>query len=84
MLAPWLNIVWLALESCEVIGLRVAKLAAGGTDAQQETGLIVGEKVGAIFELGTSLLSGVTATSVISRFRDQVAANAKRLSAEKL
>ena len=84
MFAPWLNIVWLALESSEVIGLRVARLAAGGIDAQHETGLIVGEKVGASFEVGTGLLSGVTATSVINRFRDQVAANAKRLSAEKL
>ena len=82
MSAPWLNIVWLALESSEVIGLRVAKLAGGGIDAQHETRLIVGEKVGAIFEVGISLLSGATATNVINRFRDQVAANARRLSAE--
>jgi hypothetical protein len=27
MFAPWLNVVWLALESSEVIGLRVVKLA---------------------------------------------------------
>jgi hypothetical protein len=82
MFAPWLNIVWLALESSEVIGLRVAKLAAGGIDAQHETHLIVGEKVGAVFEVGISLLSGATATNVINRFRDQVGANARRLSAE--
>jgi hypothetical protein len=82
MIAPWLNVVWLALESSEVIGLRVAKLAAGGIDAQHETRLIVGEKVGAIFEVGISFLSGATATNVINRFRDQVAANARRLSAE--
>jgi hypothetical protein len=82
MLAPWLNIVLLALESCEVIGLRVAKLAAGGIDAHHETRLIVSEKVGAVFEVGAGLLSGATASNVISRFREQVAANARRLSAE--
>lgn len=82
MFAPWLNIVWLALELSEVIGLRIAKLAAGGIDAQHEARLIVREKVGAVFEVGISLLSGKTATNVIDRFRDQVAANARRLSAE--
>ena len=82
MFAPWLSIVWLALESSEVIGLRIAKLAAGGIDAQHETRLIVGEKVVAVFEVSISLLSGTTATNVINRFRDQVAANARRLSAE--
>jgi hypothetical protein len=81
MFAPWLNIVWLALESSEVIGLRVAKLAAGDLDAQHESRLIVSEKVDAVFEVGISLLSGATATNVVNRFRKQVAANAKRLSA---
>jgi hypothetical protein len=81
MFAPWLNIVWLALESSEVIGLRVAKLAAGDLDAQHESRLIVSEKVDAVFEVGISLLSGATATNVVNRFRKQVAANAMRLSA---
>jgi hypothetical protein len=81
MFAPWLNIVWLALESSEVIGLRVAKLAAGDLDAQYESRLIVSEKVDAAFEVGISLLSGATATNVVNRFREQVAANAMRLSA---
>ena len=82
MFSPWVNIVWLALESSEVIALRVAKLAAGGIDAQHETRIIVGEKVAAVFELGISLWSGATATNLINRYRDQVAANARRLSAE--
>jgi len=82
MFAPWLNVVWLALESSEVVGLRVAKLAGGGIDAQHEIRLIVGEKVGAIFGVGINLLSGATAANVINRFLDQVAANARRLSAE--
>jgi len=82
MFAPWLNIVLLALESCEVIGLRVAKLAAGGIDAHHETRLIVSEKVGALLEVSMGLLSGTTAPNVIRRFREQVAASARRLSAE--
>jgi hypothetical protein len=84
LFAPWLNIVRLAFESNEVIGLRLAKLAAGGINAQHETHLMVGEKVGAVFEAGISLLSGTTPTNVIDRFRTLVAANARRLSAEHL
>jgi hypothetical protein len=78
---PWSSILWLALESSEVIGLRVAKLAGGGVDAQLEAHLIVGEKVDAVFEVTARLISGVTAVNLISRFREQVAANARRLSA---
>jgi hypothetical protein len=33
-----------------VIGLRLAKLAGGGVDAQHEAYLILGEKVDAVFE----------------------------------
>jgi hypothetical protein len=35
----------LALESSEVIGLRIAKLARGGADAQREAHLIVSERM---------------------------------------
>jgi len=72
----------LALESSEVIGRRVARLAGGGVDAQHEAHLIVSEKVDAVFEVSAGLMSGATAISVINRFREQVAANARRLSAE--
>jgi hypothetical protein len=57
-------------------------LAAGGIDAQREAHLIVSEKVGAVFEVSVSVLSGATVTNVINRFREQVAANARRLSAD--
>jgi hypothetical protein len=36
MFGPWITVAMLALESSEVIGLRVAKLAQGGSDAQNE------------------------------------------------
>jgi hypothetical protein len=82
ILFPWSTALLLALESSEVIGLRVAKLAGGGVDAQHEAHLIVSEKVDAVFEVGARLMSGATVINVISRFREQVAANARRLSAE--
>ena len=80
--SPWSTVLLLALESSEVIGLRVAKLVGGGVDAQHEAHLIVSEKVDAVFEVSAGLMSGATAINVINRFREQVAANARRLSAE--
>ena len=80
--SPWSTVLLLALESSEVIGLRVAKLAGGGVDARHEAHLIVSEKVDAVFEVSARLMSGATAVNVINRFREQVAANARRLSAE--
>jgi hypothetical protein len=82
ILFTWSTALLLALESSEVIGLRVAKLAGGGVDAQHEAHLIVSEKVDAVFEVSARLMSGATAINVINRFREQVAANARRLSAE--
>jgi hypothetical protein len=79
--SPWFPVLLLALESTEVVGLRVAKLAGGGADAQDEAHLIVREKVDAVFEVNARLLTGATAFYVINRFREQVAANARRLSA---
>ena len=74
----------LALESSEVIGLRVAKLAGGGLDAQHEAHLMVSEKIDAVVEVGARLLCGATAVNVIDRLQEQVAANAERLSTERL
>ena len=82
ILFPWFTVLLLALESSEVIGFRVAKLAGGGVDAQHEAHLIVSEKVDVVFEVSARLMSGATAIKLISRFREQVAANARRLSAE--
>jgi hypothetical protein len=84
MLGPWFTVILLALESSEVIGLRVAKLAGGGVEAQREAHLMVSEKIDAVVEVGARLLFGATAVNVIDRFREQVAANAERLSTERL
>jgi len=78
--SPWFTVVSLMLESSEVIGLRVAKLAGGGLDAQHEAHLILSEKVDALFEVTARLIYGAKIIDVIERIREQVAANARRLS----
>ena len=60
MFGPWITVVMLALESSEVIGLRVAKLAQGGSDAQNEAHLLVNEKIVAVFDAGMRLVCGAT------------------------
>jgi hypothetical protein len=83
MFGPWITVSLLALESSEVIGLRVAKLARGGVDAQNEAHLLVNEKIVAVFDSSMRLVCGATTSHVIDRFREQVAANVLRLSAER-
>ncbi len=83
MFGPWIAVVMLALESSEVIGLRVAKLAQGGADAENEAHLLVNEKIVAVFDVGIRLVCGATTSHVIDGFREQVAANALRLSSER-
>ena len=47
----------------------------------KEAVLMVSEKVVAAFEAFASLLAGATPAAVVQRYREHVAANAKRLSA---
>ncbi|SDS35534.1 hypothetical protein [Bradyrhizobium canariense] len=77
---PWLDGAMLAFESCEVIRLRLAKLARGDDGAEHEASLMVSEKVDAMLEAGASLMAGASAAAIIGRYREHVAANAKRLS----
>jgi hypothetical protein len=80
MFVPFYSTAMLALESCDVIGLRLAKLMSGGRDARDEAHLMVSEKINAMFEATASVAAGGTAGSVVDRYREHVAANAKRLS----
>jgi hypothetical protein len=75
---PWFAGAMLAFESCEVIRLRMAKLAVGNDDG--EARLMVAEKVDAMFEAGASLMAGASAAAIVGRYREHVAANVKRLS----
>jgi hypothetical protein len=78
---PWLASAMLAFEACEVIRLRLAKLAGADDAADREAVLMVSEKVDAAFEAGASLMAGATPATIIGRYREHVAANARRLSA---
>jgi hypothetical protein len=77
---PWFAGAMLAFESCEVIRLRLAKLAICDGAADGEARLMVAEKVDAMFEAGASMMAGASAASIIGRYREHVAANVKRLS----
>jgi hypothetical protein len=56
------------------------KIMSSGSGSHDEAQLMVMEKIHAMFEVGASLLNGSTASSVVDRYREHVAANAKRLS----
>ncbi|KIZ44165.1 MULTISPECIES: hypothetical protein [Rhodopseudomonas] len=76
---PWLAATMLAIESFEVICLRTMKLAGGDHAACREASLMVNEKIDASFEAMASMQSGASAASIVDRYRQHVAANARRL-----
>jgi len=80
MFVPFYSTVFLAFQSGNVIGLRMMKMKSGGSSSHDEAHLMVVEKVQAMFEAGASLMAGGTASSVVDRYRELVAANARRLS----
>jgi hypothetical protein len=77
---PWFASAMLAAESCEVVSLRMAKFANHDEDCEREASLMVSEKVFAAIEAGANWLAGASPASIITRYREHVAANAKRLS----
>jgi hypothetical protein len=81
ILNPFLAVVLLGLEANRVISLRIMKIAKGGEDARNEAFLMVDEKVLAALEACASLFAGHGPEVVINRYREHVAANAKRLAA---
>jgi len=76
---PWAAASLLAMESCQVIWLRLAKLASADPAACDEAQLMVNEKINASFEAIASLQAGASAASIVDRYRQHVAANARRL-----
>ncbi|MBC9034272.1 hypothetical protein IAG41_17925 [Sphingomonas sp. JC676] len=76
----------LSIEASTVIGLRVAKMAAGGPGASGEAYLMVSEKMQSVFELQSAMMSGRLGASpltgtrkVLKHYRRKVKANRKRL-----
>jgi hypothetical protein len=84
MFGPWwtlgMDTAMLAFESQAVIGLRLAKLAAGGAGAQAEIQRMVSEKMLAANETAMLMATGGTTQSIVSGYRRKVRANQIRLS----
>ena len=78
---PWFAGAMLAVEASEVVRLRCEKLSHGDEAAGLEAVLMVSEKIAAVFEAAASLLAGATPAAIVQRYREHVAANARRLSA---
>ena len=76
----WFDVTLLAMESQAVINLRIMRLAAGGPTAQAEAFQMVTEKVSAAVEAAGTLMTGGSAATVVSRYREHVGANATRLA----
>jgi hypothetical protein len=77
---PWYPVMMLAFEASSVIDLRLWKLARGGAEGSAEAGLMVEEKLNALFEAGSVLARGGDSAHVIDLYRKHVAANALRLT----
>jgi len=77
---PWFTSAMLAMESCEVVSLRLAKFAGHGEDSEREATLMVSEKLFAALEAGANWFAGASPAAIVTRYREHVAANAKRLS----
>jgi hypothetical protein len=71
--------VMLAFEACNVIDLRLRKIARGGTEGAAESRLMVREKIDALFEAGSMMMGGGSQAELVAMYRKHVAANAVRL-----
>ncbi|MDO9427905.1 MAG: hypothetical protein Q7T93_13875 [Methylobacterium sp.] len=75
-----LDATLLAMESQQVIGLRLAKLAAGGSGAQAEAHRMVSEKITAANEAALLMAAGGSTAKVVAGYRRKVRANVRRLT----
>lgn len=77
---PWYPALMLAVESNNVIDIRLRRMATGGVNPADEGALMVREKVEAAIEAGSMLTEGSSTAQVIDFYRVRVAGNAKRLA----
>jgi hypothetical protein len=75
----FIPLMMLAVEANGVVVLRLLKLMSGGSNALREAELMVSEKVDAAFEATANLMAGASGDEIVHRYRQHVAANAKRL-----
>ena len=84
MFGQWMKLAldtsMLALESQQVIGLRLLKLTLGGAAASREANRMVAEKVTAFGEAAAKVATGGTTRSVVNGYRKKVRANRRRLT----
>jgi hypothetical protein len=73
------SLMMLAVEANSVVALRMMKLMLGGTKARREAELMVREKIRAGLEATANLMAGASGDEIVHRYRQHVAANAKRL-----
>ena len=80
MFRPWLNFAMLAVESQQVIWLRMSRLAAGGAVAQREAQRMITEKAVAGLRMAGHFAAGGGADGATTHYRRKVRANVRRLS----
>jgi hypothetical protein len=78
------SFMMLALEANHVVALRMMTLMLGGRKGRREAERMVAEKIHAALETGVNLMAGASADKIVDRYRQHVAANAKRLSRSNL
>jgi hypothetical protein len=77
---PWYPALMLAVESNNVIDIRLRSIATGKVNAKEEACLMVNEKVEAALEATSMVVNGSRPAEVIDFYRKHVAANTARLS----
>ena len=76
----WYGAAMLSFEAQQVIGLRMMKLAMGGTKAQTEANRMMTEKVTEAIAVAATLMSGGSGHAVVAQVRRRVRSNSRRLS----
>jgi hypothetical protein len=84
MFANWMKLAMatsmLAMESQQVIAMRLMKMSLGGKASSNEANLMFSEKAQALGETAMSLATGGSAHSIVNNYRGKVRANRRRLS----
>jgi len=83
---PGFDFWMLGAEARTVMTMRLAKLAVGSADASVEAELMMSEKIGAMIELQSKMITGALGTTPLSNtrgalkhYREKVADNDRRL-----
>lgn len=77
---PWYPAMMLAVESRNVIDMRLWRIATGRVDPTAETRLMISEKMDAAIAAASMMGRGSKMADVIEFYRRQVASNAERLA----